>query len=95
MQSIFHLSFKTVYLTIRVVSTIAGSKRTVCPDGKFVFNIWSFGIIKICPIAHLKFAKTGSKFTRIPNNPSKYCQGFLTFAKVVKFRQIWSHCKRT
>ena len=39
----------------------------------------------------MKFAKTGSKFPQIPNNPSKYCPRLLIYAKVAKFRQIWSH----
>ena len=43
------------------------------------------------PQKHTEFSKVGSKVSRILNKPSKNSEIFLHFAKVVKFRQIWSH----
>ena len=45
-----------------------------------------------CAQQHTKFGKTGSKFSPILNNLQNIAQNFLIFAKVAKFRQIWSHC---
>ena len=44
---------------------------------------------------HTKFAKVGPKICQIVNKPSKIAQDFKVFAKVAKFRQIWSHCPQT
>ena len=39
----------------------------------------------------IKVAKIGSQFCQILNKPSKFAKDFYFFAKVAKFRQIWSH----
>ena len=36
--------------------------------------------------------KPGMKFCQILNRPVKIAEVFSNFAKVAKFRQIWSHC---
>ena len=39
-----------------------------------------------------KFAKVGSQICQKRKEPSKNCQRLITFQKVAKFGQIWSHC---
>ena len=53
----------------------------------YLLNIGPFTTIKICPISKT-FAQLGYKNCPLQNKPSKNSQ---SFAKVVKFRQIWSH----
>ena len=62
------------------------------PD--YLFNIWLFRIIKISPIA-LKICL--SRFKKIQNAKltlSEHYQKTLKLAKVAKFHQIRSHCRR-
>ena len=54
-------------------------------------NLWPFKTMKKCPVA--KNAKVGIIVCQILNKPSKKLpKYFENVAKVVKFRQIWSHC---
>ena len=47
--------------------------------------------MKICPIAKI-LAKVGSKLLQMENNLEKIAERPLSaFAKVAKFRRIWSH----
>ena len=59
----------------------------------FLFNIWPFITMTICPTA--KIVKVGSKFCEIPNKPLKNLpKTQLFFAQVAKFGQIRSHLTR-
>ena len=57
---------------------------------RLFFNICSFATNKMCPIA---YEVCQNRFKISPNikNPPKYCPRLFNFAKVAKFRQIWSH----
>ena len=54
----------------------------------YFFNIWPFFKIKICPIDTFSLIFTKYKINPQPN----FAKGLKSLAKVVKFRQIWTHC---
>ena len=56
--------------------------------------IWPFATMEIYPIAE-QCTKVGSIFCQILNNPQKLPKICFNFAKVVKFRQIWSQCSQS
>ena len=59
------------------------------------FNIWPVTSMKISPMAY-KFCPSRSKiFTNSKINHQKNAQDFEDFAKMAKFRQIWSRCSNS
>ena len=74
-----------------VVHSMTRRLASVWRDGQIVFS-------RFVHFQHWKFAqsntncpKMGSQLCQITNKPLKYCPRFFNFAKVAKFRQIWSH----
>ena len=67
-------------------------QRTVWPHGKIVSS--RFGHLRQGKFAqnNTNYPKVGSQLCQIPNKPLNIAKYFLIFAKVTKFRQIWSHC---
>ena len=63
----------------------------VWPDGKILLSIFTIYNNETLPKFINFVAKIGSSFCQILNKHSKNCQILVFFAKVVKFRQIWSH----
>ena len=58
----------------------------------YLFKIWQFTSLQICQIGK---TSNQSRCQNLPNskvNPHKTAKSFQNFARVVKFRQIWSHC---
>ena len=67
---------------------------SVWPDDQIVFSI--FGHLQQWTIAqkHTNCVKVNWKLCPKPNKPEIICHRFLIFAKVVEFRQIWTHCRK-
>ena len=65
---------------------------SVWPDGYIIFQYWAIhskgnlpNSLSICPSRFTKFPNTSLSFSKLPKD-------LQNFAKVAKFRQIWSHC---
>ena len=58
---------------------------------RLFFNIWPFTPIKTLPNGLQNLPKTVQNVTKYLINPQKVAQSFEDFAKMAKFRQIWSH----
>ena len=61
---------------------------------RLLVHVFNLGHLQQWNFAQYHTLFCQSRFKMLPklNKPSKYCQSLLKFAKVAKFRQIWSHC---
>ena len=59
-----------------------------------IFSIFGHSYQEKLAQWHTKFVKVGARYSQIVNKPYKIVQNFEDFAKMGKFRQIWSHWDR-
>ena len=90
--SLFHIHAITLSLFYLKVFRANVSLTCVTRWLDNFFNIWPLETMKSCPKASFNCQ---SKFKVLPNTKytlSKLSMAFKIFAKVVKYRQIWSQC---
>ena len=73
--------------------TFQSLTHTDCSATKWLAYFSSFGHLRQWKLAqcHTKFVNVGPIFSQIANKPLKIANHFEDFAKMAKFRQIWSY----